>query len=76
MLRRTKTYIVIMVLFSATGLYSFWLFFQWSGMGAEAGMDMEVVRRNMVASLIAGLICVAGVIALTIIHIKKTNRDI
>jgi len=71
MLRRTQTYWLLMSLFIVTGAYSFWLYFQWSGIGAESGVDLEVVSRNANASLFAGLICVAGIVALTIAHIRK-----
>ena len=76
MLRRTETYWVLMALFIVTGAYSFWLFYQWSGIGGEPGANLDVVRRNAYASLFAGIICVAGVVALTIAHIRKTRRDI
>lgn len=76
MLQRTQTYWLLTALFVATGAYSFWLFFQWNSIGGEPGADLEVVRRNAVASLIAGLICVAGVVALTVAHIRKSRRDI
>lgn len=76
MLRRTKTYWLLMTLFTVTGIYSFWLFFQWTSVGGEPGADLDVVRRNSYASLFAGFICLAGVIALTIVHNRKTRRDI
>ncbi len=76
MLQRTQTYWVLMILFLLIGAYSFWLFFQWNGLGTEPGVDLDVVRRNSIASLVAGLICVAGIIALTVAHIRKTRRDI
>jgi len=65
-----------MVLFALTGAYSFWLSFQWYSIGAEPGADLDLVWRNTAASLIAGLICAGGVIALTIVHIKKIRPDI
>ena len=76
MLRRTQTYWLLMTLFIVTGSYSFWLFFQWNGIGSEPGADLDVVRRNAYASLIAGLICLAGVVYLTIAHQRKSRRDI
>jgi hypothetical protein len=65
-----------MALFAVTGTYSFWLYFQWTGIGGEPGADLDVVRRNAYASLFAGFICFAGVVALTIAHIRKSRRDI
>ena len=65
-----------MVLFIVIGVYSFWLFFQWNGIGGEPGADLDVVRRNPYASLFAGLICLAGAVALTIMHKRKSRRDI
>jgi len=76
MLRRTETYWVLMVLFVLTGAYSFWLSFQWWSIGSEPGADLDVVWRNTAASVIAGSICVVGVIALTIAHIRKMRPDI
>ncbi len=76
MLRRTKTYWLLMALFTLTGVYSFWLFFQWNSIGGEPGSDLDLVRRNAYASLLAGFICLAGVIALTVAHNKKSRRDI
>ncbi len=76
MLKRTQTYWVLTGLFVVTGVYSFWLFFQWNGIAAEPGADIDVIRRNATASLVAGLICVAGIVALTIAHIRKSRRDI
>lgn len=76
MLRRTETYWVLIGLFFVTGAYSFWLFFQWNGIAEDPGADIEVIRRNAYASLFAGLICVAGIVALTVAHIRKSRRDI
>jgi len=76
MLQRTETYWVLMTLFTLTGAYSFWLSFQWYALGSEPGADADIVWRNTAASLIAALICVAGVVALTIAHIKKIRPDI
>lgn len=76
MLRRTQTYWVLVGLFVVTGAYSFWLFFQWNGIAADPGADIDVVRRNAYASLFAGVICVAGIVALTVAHIRKMRRDI
>lgn len=76
MLRRTQTYGLLMVLFIVTGMYSFWLYFQWTSIGGDPGVDPDVVRRNALAALFVGLICAGGCVALTIAHFKKLRRDI
>ena len=76
MLRRTQTYWLLVALFLLTGTYSFWLYFQWDSMASQPGVDLDVVSRNSLLSLFAGLICYGGVVALTVAHFRKLRRDI
>ncbi|MDH3977418.1 MAG: hypothetical protein OEU86_02795 [Gammaproteobacteria bacterium] len=76
MLQRTQTYWWLTGLLTITGLYAFWLFFQWYGLGSEPGADLAMSRRNAFLSLFASILCIAGVVALTIAHFRKMRRDI